>query len=46
MKLEGVVENINPAVETCYQLLGEMKGGAKLNLRLMLGCGYTPGIQI
>jgi hypothetical protein len=46
VELEGVVENINPAVETCFQLLGEMKGGAKLTLSLMLGWGYTPGVQI
>lgn len=46
VELEGVVENINPAVETCCQLLGQIKGGAKLTLSLMLGWGYTPGVQI
>jgi hypothetical protein len=46
VELEGVVENINPAIETCFQLLGEMRGGAELKLSLMLGWGSIPGVQL
>jgi hypothetical protein len=45
-ELAGVVENINPAVETCFRLLGEMSGGAELTVSLMLGWRYTPGVQL
>ena len=43
---EGVVENLNPAVETAFALLGGPVDRLKLTLNVLLGGSLLPGLQL
>ena len=43
---EGIVENINPAVDTAFELLGAATDGPNLEIRILLPSGTSPGVQL
>lgn len=43
---EGIVDNINPAIEAIFAVLSTREGGPKLTFTLLLDYGLLPGIQL